>query len=201
VGARLRSTDVDPLPISQPVGFRVKDDEHALQIKDELAAWLITEEPAPLQFDDEPGRTYYALLQGTIEDFDKFVNQRKGTLNFLCLDPYGYGETRNLNIGTSFNTHSVGGQVKTPWSSRTVFSVAASSFTMENNQGGRILLNHNFIAGDVLEIDYKRRKITRNGEDLAVALSMSSHWFELKPGSMQLRASHATTVTYSERYY
>lgn len=90
-GAHLQSTTIEPLIIYQPIGFKVSNDEHALQLKDELASWLYTEEPVPLVFDDEPGRTYYAVIQNTIEDFTKFLKQRKGTLEFLCLDPYGYG--------------------------------------------------------------------------------------------------------------
>src|SRR5690606_7021749 len=78
------------------IGFRVKDDEHALQLKDELATWLITDEPVPLQFDDEPGRIYYAVVQNTLDDFEKFAELRQGTIQFLCLDPYAYGEELSI---------------------------------------------------------------------------------------------------------
>lgn len=97
-GAYLGNTNLRPLYINQPVGFVVKNDEHALQLKDELADWLITNEPVPLQFDDEPGRTYYAVVQNTIEDFERFVNLRQGTIQFLCLDPYSYGEEQTIEF-------------------------------------------------------------------------------------------------------
>lgn len=90
-GAYLQSTDVEPIVINQPIGFKADDDIHALQLKDELAEWLVTDEPVPLEFDDEPGRTYYAVVQNTIDDFEKFAELRQGTIQFLCLDPYGYG--------------------------------------------------------------------------------------------------------------
>lgn len=90
-GAHLQSTDTDVLAIEQPIGFRADTDQKALQLKDELASWLITKDPVPLQFDDEPGRTYYAVVQNTLEDFEKLVTLRQGTIQFLCLDPYGYG--------------------------------------------------------------------------------------------------------------
>lgn len=199
VGARLKSTDIEPLPIVQPIGFIVGKDEDELKLKDELAEWLVTEEPAPLQFDDEPGRTYYAAVQNTLEDFGKFINQRSGTIQFICPDPYGYGSEHDLNLSTTFTTYSIRGLVRTPWISRTVFSSSLPSYTLENNQGGKITIKFNFITGDVLEIDYKKRKVTLNGNVLGV--SFDSVWFDLKPGQIQLRASNVTTVTYTERYY
>src|SRR5690625_2258493 len=97
-GAYVGSKETGVLYINQPVGFIVKDDEHALQLKDELAEWLITNEAVPLQFDDEPGRTYFAEIEGTIEDFSRFVDQRKGVITFLCADPYSYGSEQTLNF-------------------------------------------------------------------------------------------------------
>ncbi|WP_054859140.1 distal tail protein Dit [Gracilibacillus sp. JCM 18860] len=90
-GGYLRSTEIQPLPIEQPVGFRIKDDADALAKKDELAEWLLTEKPVPLEFDDEPGRIYYAVVQNTLDDFEKMAVLRSGTIQFLCPDPYAYG--------------------------------------------------------------------------------------------------------------
>lgn len=99
-GALLESTDVDVLPIEQPIGFKVQDVEHELQIIDELKRWLITKDPVPLEFDDEPGRTYFAVIQNSIEDFEKMVSLRQGTLQFLCPDPYSYGEEKHAVISS-----------------------------------------------------------------------------------------------------
>ncbi|MBO1003732.1 distal tail protein Dit, partial [Pseudogracilibacillus auburnensis] len=95
-GAYVSGKETDVLYITQPIGFVVDNDEHALQLKDELAAWLVTNEAVPLEFDDEPGRTYYAEIEGAIEDFNKFVDQRRGVITFLCADPYSYGPEKNL---------------------------------------------------------------------------------------------------------
>ncbi|WP_117161345.1 distal tail protein Dit [Paraliobacillus sp. X-1268] len=93
-GGYLQSTDIEPLNINQPVGFHIKDDADALRKKDELAEWLITDEVVKLQFDDEPGRIYYAVVQNSIDDFEKMSRLRKGTIQFICPDPYGYGEEK-----------------------------------------------------------------------------------------------------------
>ncbi|WP_079479722.1 distal tail protein Dit [Halobacillus salinus] len=92
-GLYLQSSDKSAMIIQQPVGFKVNSNQHALQLKDELARWLITEEEVPLELEDEPGRQYMAVVNNTIEDLERFVDQRKGTIQFLCLDPDAYGET------------------------------------------------------------------------------------------------------------
>lgn len=107
-GAYVGSKEIDVIYITQPVGFIVKDDEHALRLKDELAQWLLTDEAVPLQFDDELGRTYYAEIDGTIEDFQRFVDQRKGTITFLCADPFSYGPEINKEISSIHLEHYAG---------------------------------------------------------------------------------------------
>ncbi|MCA1021790.1 distal tail protein Dit [Halobacillus litoralis] len=91
-GAHLGGTEIEPVSFGQPIAFKYKDDAHDMQLKDELASWLITDYPASLEFDDEPGRTYYGYVQNTLDDLGKMARLREGTIQFLCLDPFGYGE-------------------------------------------------------------------------------------------------------------
>lgn len=100
-GALLRSSQKQPLVINQPIGFTTVDDLDALSLKDELAEWLVTDEPCPLTFDDEPGRTYYAIVANTLEDFENMAGFKQGVIQFLCLDPFGYSE--ELTHDTSLN--------------------------------------------------------------------------------------------------
>lgn len=99
-GAYLSSTEIEPMIITQPVAFFVNNDIKSLELKDELASWLYTEGPVPLQFDDEPGRIYYAVVQNTISDFEKFSNLRQGTIEFLVLDGYSYGPEKEIEFPT-----------------------------------------------------------------------------------------------------
>lgn len=103
-GGHLSSTEIEPISFIQPIAYIAKDDNHALQIKDELAEWLITDKPAPLQFDDEPGRTYYAIVQNTIEDFERIAVLRQGAINFLCLDPFSYGKEQTKSFTSDILT-------------------------------------------------------------------------------------------------
>lgn len=199
--SRVQQTRTAPLTIQQPVGFVVKDNQDALVIRDVLASWLITDEPVALSFDDEPGRTYFALVDNTIEDFERFSVIRRGTIQFLCPDGHGYGLTKTINVGTGYATHNVTGQVPSTWSSRTVFSSETVNYTLENDRGGKVLLNYTFGANDVLEINYEKRLIKLNGVARMPLLSLDSNWFKLLPGTNRLRASQTTVVTYRETYY
>lgn len=198
-GYRIKKTEKGLLEIQQSIGYVVEDDVDALAIRDDLTSWLITEDWAPLQFDDEPGRTYWAVVQNDMSDFERFAQLRYGTIQFVAKSAEGAMHT--FNITTTFQTFTIAGQEKTPWRSKTTFSAPADQFVLETNTGGKIILNYDFIAGDVLEIDYETRDVWLNGEDLAISIALETVWFELEPGFMLMRASHETELKYTERYY
>ncbi|PHD60843.1 distal tail protein Dit, partial [Bacillus toyonensis] len=93
-GARLLGTETDPRPLPVPVGIIVQDGTDLETLKEEIADWLITEQPVELVFDVKPDRTYIAVID---EDFnvDDFVSLGKGTLKFICPMPYKLGPIRN----------------------------------------------------------------------------------------------------------
>lgn len=97
-GAHLTGTQLEPLIISQPVGFKVKSDADELSLKDELASWLYTQKPKPLVLPTEPDRTYYAVVQNTLDDFERMATLRQGTIEFLCVDPFAYGEEEEHSL-------------------------------------------------------------------------------------------------------
>ncbi|MEB9782174.1 phage tail family protein, partial [Bacillus cereus] len=55
-GARLLSTDTETRPLSVPVGIIVPNGTNLETLKEEIAEWLITENPAELIFDVMPDR-------------------------------------------------------------------------------------------------------------------------------------------------
>lgn len=138
-GAYLQSTDTEPIIIYQPIAFKVNNDEHTLQLLDELASWLITDEPVPLQFDDEPGRTYYAVVQNTLEDFTRFASSRKGTVQFLVLDGHSYGpELESTFISDSVIIENLGTAESDP-----IFELTAkekSTFAMVANENNEYIM-------------------------------------------------------------
>ncbi|MDT2238342.1 phage tail family protein [Paenibacillus larvae] len=55
-----------------------------------ISDWLCTDKAAPLMFDDEPGKTYYAKISGDTQ-IDTLVSMGTGTIKFcgpLCIWHY-----------------------------------------------------------------------------------------------------------------
>ncbi|MED3089719.1 distal tail protein Dit, partial [Bacillus toyonensis] len=94
-GAFFIHTETEERRIDVPLVMKAKKNMADLQkIKEDLANWLITDQPAELIFDDELDRTYLAFIDGSI-DLDEMVNRGKGVITFICPMPYKLGPIRN----------------------------------------------------------------------------------------------------------
>ncbi|UQD53300.1 phage tail family protein [Bacillus methanolicus] len=96
-GGYLQNTDTDIRVLEVPVLIQGDDQTHLQRVKEDLAAWLVTDEAKELIFDDDPTRTYYAVVDDTV-DFDEIVQYGQGTIRFLCPDPYVYGPEQTIEI-------------------------------------------------------------------------------------------------------
>ncbi|PER17480.1 distal tail protein Dit [Bacillus cereus] len=99
-GARLLNTQTEIRVLSIPVGIIVHDGSDLETLKEEIAGWLITDQPAELIFDIEPNRTYLAIVDDSF-DPDEFVALGTGTLKFICPMPYKLGPTRTVGFQTA----------------------------------------------------------------------------------------------------
>lgn len=93
-GGHLIRTNTDVRRIEVPVILRASNQADMQKQKEDLAKWLITEDPKELIFDDELDRTYLAVLDGSA-DLDELVFRGKGKLTFVCTMPYKLGATKN----------------------------------------------------------------------------------------------------------
>ncbi|WP_257392364.1 distal tail protein Dit [Bacillus vallismortis] len=87
-----------------PVSVVIKGVDDMQKAKEEVAEWLVTDAPCPLIFPDEPDRTYYAMIDGEGQ-LDEVFKFGKGTINFICPDPYKYGPDTVFDI-SSINSGS-----------------------------------------------------------------------------------------------
>lgn len=89
-GAYPAGTEVKPRPLDIPVVLESKSLKDLQKMKEDLAGWLVTDEPKELIFDDEPDRVYYAMVDGAT-DIDDLISVGVGIIHFICPDPYKYG--------------------------------------------------------------------------------------------------------------
>lgn len=104
-GARILSTDTDLRPLLVPVGIIVPDGQNLETLKEEIADWLITEQPAELIFDAMPNRTYLAIVDDSF-DLDEFVTLGIGAIKFICPMPYKLGENKTAEFVQNWSTET-----------------------------------------------------------------------------------------------
>ncbi|WP_406644133.1 phage tail family protein [Bacillus sp. A01H] len=102
-GARLLNTQTEMRVLSIPVGIIVPDGADLEIIKEEIADWLITDQPTELTFDVEQNRTYLAVVDDSF-DPDEFVTLGIGTIKFICPMPYKLGKVQTHTFKQSWST-------------------------------------------------------------------------------------------------
>lgn len=99
-GGYISESKVQVRRLNLAVGLKVPIGMNLEQLKEEMAAWLITDNEAELVISDEPNRNYYAKIEGTF-DPENLVRFGTGVLTFICPDPYKYGPEQTKDITTN----------------------------------------------------------------------------------------------------
>ncbi|MBW3490779.1 distal tail protein Dit [Bacillus sp. FDAARGOS_1420] len=103
-GAFFIHTETEERRIDVPLVLKARKDMADLQkIKEDMANWLYTEQPAELIFDDELDRTYLAFIDGSL-DLDELVNRGKGVITFVCPMPYKLGKVQTQTFTQNWST-------------------------------------------------------------------------------------------------
>lgn len=193
-----------PLPLSLLIDGTSKDD--LLNKAEEIALWLNTDDVAPLIFDDQPNRIYWSILDGSVDE-EEIVSFAKASLEFLCVDKTSLERTLTIN---NTLTSNIAGHESTAWRTKTEFTSKQTGYELQFNAPdksalkdiNKIVINGEFVVGDTLEIDYSKRRITLNGNDISNQLVIKqSNYMELPIGSVEFEANYKTDVFYHERYY
>ncbi len=190
-----------------PIWIKYKNMKELRGITEDMAKWLVHSEPKTLEFEDEPDRLYWAVVDDTINEETLYNQGTEATITFIA--GYKYSHERTIDVNLTAN-EPIEGHKSTTWKSRTTFTSNQSVFELEFKQEGKeklrditkIRLKYNFVEGDIMEIDYSKRKVTVNGEDISnTIVILKSNFAELPIGKVDFEASHKTDVIYSERYY
>ncbi len=204
---RLLRTERGPRVLPVTVHMEYDNLSHFERLKEDVAWWLVHDKPKKLEFYNDPDRLYWAVVDSSVEYGDILPTAATATIPFLC--GYKYSHERKLTINDKL-TSNIDGHKSTPWKTKTTFSEKQTGYELQFNSPGKsdlrdinkIKLNYEFVAGDVLEIDYSKRKVTVNGVDRSNILSiLQSNYMELPIGEVQFSVSHKTEFYYNERYY
>lgn len=193
-----------PLPLTTLIDGASKED--LLNKAEEIALWLNTDDVAPLIFDDQPNRIYWSILDGSVDE-EEIVSFAKASFEFLCVDKTGLEKSVLIDGSETVN---VNGHIPTFWRTHTEFTANVTGYELaftpadkgELKDINKIVLNGDFRSGDVLEIDYSKRRVMLNNRDISNQLVIiQSNYKELDIGSVEVSSSVPTTVYYHERYY
>lgn len=167
----------------------------------QIAGWLYQEELRPLVFADEPDKTYYARIDG-VTDLNEVVNVGRGTITFLCPEPFAYGATKVQSLASDPSVVN-SGSFKTFPKITATFTASAPYFKVMNGTKS-VLVNRSFAVGEVLEIDHQKNRVTVNGSRVMTSLDLSSEFFPLAEGTNLLTVDPpnkaAVTVEWAERW-
>ncbi|QIW21334.1 distal tail protein Dit [Bacillus thuringiensis] len=89
-GGHLVRTNTEVRTLEVPVILKADDQADLQKRKEDLAEWLIHDDPKELIFDDETDRTYMAVIDDEA-DLDELVFRGRGKITFVCSMPYKLG--------------------------------------------------------------------------------------------------------------
>jgi len=143
IGSTFQSTRLKSRTIKMP--FTIIDD--TTEKRHKLAEILNVKEPKKLLFSDEPDRYFMAIPDQSV-DYDDLMRYGKGTINWLCVDPFQYSLTEKTVVADDTNQINIhnDGNVPTPVS----FEVMHSS---DNGYIGIVSENATIEEGNLDEMD------------------------------------------------
>ena len=182
------------------VGFELLSDAEAGRqaLIDEMAAILHTEELTDLILRDE--RKYKAILIDSV-DLDRLMHDRIGELLFFVPDGYGYSliptEVKNIHNKNLVND----GTAPSRGIIEVKFSSSKSSTKLTLNNGKYIYIEHAFVNGDTLEVDFENETVKKNGNLIMNDLHLESDFFSIPPGAFKITVTEGVAdLTFVERW-
>lgn len=162
-GAYLSNSQHQMRVIQVPVYVKSDGFSDLQKVKEDLAEWLIHDEAKELIFRDENDRIYLAVVSGGL-DLDELFRVGKGTITFICHDPYKYGPEKTLPFPADIVTVDNKGTAEAD----PIFELTATkktTFAMISN-GEEYNLIGTLAADDVEIIDARVPILKENGETL-----------------------------------
>src|SRR5690625_2323293 len=138
---------------------------------------LYTNDAVAIVFSDEPDVTYYGEYAGGAGWEEKFIRGR-GTLPFICYDPYKYSPETRIELNESIEIDSPAGVIPV---FNIEFTENTNEFSIRHKQTRRHLtVKYDFGIGDKLTLNAVNRRVQINGITRMQTLRSEEHTSELQ---------------------
>lgn len=198
-GIEFKKTNLEEGYIYVDIRIRSLNKERLNELKRYLASILFTTELKKLRLPDESGVYYMAKLDG-VTDIERVVTHGDVTLTFLCPDPLGYGESKTFNLTRdttlrNLGTYETAGVI----TAKITETIDHLEITLQNT-GEFIYLGHDFVAGDIVKINFEEEMIYKNGYSIMKDLYLESDFFKLPVGEFRITSNVNATLEFVERW-
>lgn len=165
-----------------------------------IAGMIHDKDAVRLEFGDDGGRYYHVVPTGTVTPTD-YIDSSFARLSFKSLYPWMFGETKQVEFGSSYVTFNVGGNTptwfRTPDGSSQSGSTSSGVFIIGRNNTDRVrfVLSDSATSFSNFTIDFETRQASIDGSVAVPATN--SRWYSLKPGSNKVSCNEYTTGTFT----
>lgn len=174
------------------------DASQLARLRHMMYAWLLEPDGTTLEVPGDPLVCYRDAVCTDASDWSSLFTDGSCEVEFTCYDPFGYGEFGNT-AGTEF---TVGGTAAT-WPSARVVAAAGTAVKVTDADSGKfVLVEYDFEAGDVVDIDFGAETVEVNGEDMTYFVTVGSDFFSLAPGghTLAFEGEESHVVYWQERW-
>lgn len=209
-GSKLLRKHFDSVEIPIPVVYSRRGSDASWDaIIEHLGGLLYTRNTLDISFSHGDGKFYRAhVISVEITEIHEYA--AKGNIVIYSESPFRLKEEESIVVDESLS-EIIYGQTSVPYRTQTVFTETATSYEFRFYRAGQntslrninaININYQFTVGDTLVIDFSRRAILLNDNDITNSLIiLQTNFMELPIGEVIFESSMETEVFYNERYY
>ncbi len=209
-GAKLLRKRLGAVEIPIPVVYSRRGTDASWDaIIEHLGEILYTRNTLDISFSHGDGKFYRAhVISIEITEIHEYV--AKGIIVIYSESPFRLKDEESVVVDGEAN-EIIYGQTSVPYRTKSIFTETATTYEFKFYRAGQdtslrninaIKINYQFTVGDKLVIDFSRRAVLLNDNDITNSLViLQSNFMELPVGEVVFEATEETEVFYNERYY
>ncbi|MEW4325858.1 phage tail family protein [Rossellomorea marisflavi] len=192
-GGRLVSSRIGVRQVRIGFSFEKGSLEELDNFKHEIYQIFYHKDEYKIKRDMYPDTQLMALQEGEYDIENVTGTDGEFEIELTMLDPFIYGSKKEITLtGQAINLGP--GEYRPIITAK--FTSAASSFKVAHQESGKFIeVKFEFVAGDLLVIDFSTRKITINNNVRMTAFTLKSRFFNFAPFTNRLTVAPASAAT------